>query len=775
MLDNKKVDSPKAQKSLFSVIANKYRGLLVIVVAFFMLIIGIVAVTYFLVLQARQLTAKFEMVGQQSILVHELSDDIYNVSVYWQEAINNAAIQELVGDQVTDAQSPNQVLAATPSQGVQPSEGNAVQATTTEAVKGIVSVKELPQAAIYRLDNIKRQRQTLEGMIKVLDEDGGEVTLIEGDTTVVQGITEPHLRMHIDHINKVWVPYAGLLDNLLSEINSGTLSAETVQYAVEYTRLYNHNLRFETDNLQDELSLLIQDNTRKITLVQMVGALLAFILFLGLVFGSLRQLARTDTQLEIAKQQTDDIMKTVNEGLFLVDKDLVIADQYSAKLEQILRQTNIAGRTLYDILEGMISQKDMETTKMFVDQLYNSWVVEELIQDLNPLKQVLVSYIDDDGVGVTQFLEFNFLRVMDDKREQIESVFVSVVDVTNEVHLQAQMQKDKEQHNRQIEMISYLLSVDGRQLMHFISETKARIERMNDVLKDRGTGNLREKAEQLYRETHSLKGDASAVNLGALVGIAEKQEDKLKTLLSHGNLKGNDFLPFTVGLDEMVSMMTFIESLVQRLNLQEASIALNLTEETPSVIKTDGQAGDDTYWQEYFGRYADDIARRQGKEVRVDVQGFDGLALSDKQKSIFKDIAVQLLKNAIVHGIEPADERQQKGKTAAGLVTINLVAQGDDIRLQVRDDGAGINWGKLREKAITDGVYSASEAANLQSKDLLRLMFKSGLSTADKQDEDAGRGVGMDIVKELANQAGGKIGVNSRTNQFTQINVTFPK
>ncbi|WP_394261104.1 ATP-binding protein [Moraxella boevrei] len=557
--------------------------------------------------------------------------------------------------------------------------------------------------------------------------------------------------------------------------------AELANYAYEQQAPIWDFMNIGYDTYLEE-NLAMADYTRYTQIVAFIVLLGFLALFVGY---ALRRMRLGDALVEKAQKETNDIMHTVNEGLFLIDKDLKIGEQYSSKLEDILQQRNIAGRNLYDLLGGMISQKDMDTTKLFVEQLYNTWVVEDLIQDLNPLKQVLVSFVNKDGMSDTKFLEFNFLRVMDKAGKAVEKVFVSVVDVTKEVRLQLQMQKDREQHDRQIDMISYLLTVNPTQLNNFITETKQRIERMNNVLKTENLDNLPHKAQQLYRESHRLKGDASAIKLNTVVSITEKQENHVKQLLEKQQLTGNDFLGFTIALNELIDMVKFIEGLTQRLNLKDENVvATNTAQPTPKTAsvailshnKPTATPAESNYWQNYFSSYASDIAHRQGKKVVVSVNGFDDAPISAEKSHLYKDIATQFLKNAIVHGIESPDERRAKGKPETGVVTLSLenVANNQQ-KLSITDDGQGINWAKIRNKAIEVGQVTPEQAQNLQPRDLVRLMLSVGVSTADKQDEDAGRGVGMDIVRQLAVEGQGKFGVNSQPNQFTQMTVTFPR
>lgn len=717
------MSNAKKSNSLFAVILKKYRGLLLTIIAFFVLIIAIALSTYYLIGRSEETVNKFELATNQNALFHELSEDIYNINIY----MNDTMLQL----QKTDS----------------------------------IAINELPQSAIYRINHIKEQRDVLGNMVNAFNGGGGTVKLLDGKTITIDGVEEEHLKTYIKNIDTVWKPYAGLLDNFNSESQSGVLTAQTMKYMVDYTRLYNHNLRFETTNLQNGFSDLIKDNADNVTLVQAIGALLAFILFLMIVFGSIRQLAKTDNQLAVAKQQTDDIMRTVHEGLFLIDKNLVIADQYSQSTERIIDRTDLGGKNLTDILEGVISEKDMQATQLFIEQLYNPWVVEELIGDLNPLKAIKLNGINDKGEFETKYLDFNFLRVMEQDSDNVDKVFVSVVDITKAVSLQENLDKQRQQHDRELEMISSILTVDSRHLISFISNTRNRIETINNVLKsniDVNTENLKTKARELFRHMHSLKGDASALKLAAFVSIAEKQESKLKELLERSALKGDDFLPFTIDLNELLDLVNYVSNLLERLKIMGDSIQQK--EAAPDLQR----------WNNYFVEYADDIAKRNNKKVKLDVVGFEGWDEAAPNFSAYKDIAVQFLKNAIVHGIELPNERLAKGKDEVGHIRLSMTEVNNGLRLAVEDDGQGIDVERIRQKAIELGYISAAQAATLPTKSLYVLMFKSGVSTAKEQTEDAGRGVGMDIIYNMVKTGKGKIEVNSKPEQFTLMAVNFP-
>lgn len=526
--------------------------------------------------------------------------------------------------------------------------------------------------------------------------------------------------------------------------------------------------------IDESLSILVANTAQKannqattIRVIQILGVIGVLAYFTIFITVFVRRLQMTDKYLDEARQQTTEILDTVTEGLFLIDKNLVISDQYSRSLEHIINQKNLKGKTLLDLLKGTVSDKDLENAKLFVDQLYNPWVVEELIQDLNPLRKVKVNYTSNEHGIISKYLDFNFLRVTKENSEDIDKIFVSVVDITESVHLQETLEKAHLQHNQELEMISTILSVDQQHLLAFIEHTEQRINRMNDVLKVKSNTNfahLQEKAQQLYREIHSLKGEASALQLYAFVNSAEKKENQLKALLNSPKLSGNDFLPFTVSLNELLELNRFIKNLLERLHHVSHQFSKNTTEN----IETNKHQ-----WQAFFNQYARDIANRNHKKVQILCDGFDGIA-NHQDFNAYKDIAIQLLKNAIVHGIETPHQRVHLGKSEIGQIKLSVKPDvNGDICLSIADDGKGIDVERIRQKAIELGYVTAEQASQLSTRSLYEFMFKSGFSTSEATTEDAGRGVGMDIVQQLAISKQGLLKIESRPNQFTQIHIYF--
>jgi two-component system chemotaxis sensor kinase CheA len=174
-----------------------------------------------------------------------------------------------------------------------------------------------------------------------------------------------------------------------------------------------------------------------------------------------------------------------------------------------------------------------------------------------------------------------------------------------------------------------------------------------------------------------------------------------------------------------------------------------------------------------FPRLVRDVAKSCNKEVGLVVSGQD----TDLDKSILDMLAeplAHLVRNSVDHGIESAEERINAGKPAQGTITLDAYHQGNQIVIEINDDGRGIDKTKLLGRAIERGVIAAPDAAALSEGQVLNLMFHSGLSTADQVTTISGRGVGMDVVKSVLDRLKGTITISTEPGKGTTFFLKVP-
>lgn len=169
-----------------------------------------------------------------------------------------------------------------------------------------------------------------------------------------------------------------------------------------------------------------------------------------------------------------------------------------------------------------------------------------------------------------------------------------------------------------------------------------------------------------------------------------------------------------------------------------------------------------------FPRVVRDLARRVNKEINLEISGGD----TEIDKKIIEEIQdpiTHLVRNAIDHGIETSEERLRLGKPKIGTVKLAAYQEGSNIVIEISDDGKGIDKDKIREKALKMGLISEFESINDQT--LYSFLFLPGFSTKDKVTELSGRGVGLDVVKEMIEKLRGKVEIHSEKNVGTNIRI----
>ncbi len=169
------------------------------------------------------------------------------------------------------------------------------------------------------------------------------------------------------------------------------------------------------------------------------------------------------------------------------------------------------------------------------------------------------------------------------------------------------------------------------------------------------------------------------------------------------------------------------------------------------------------------------VVRRHTREVKknIDLKLFGEDTEVDKQ--IAEDIMeplIHLIRNSIDHGIELADKRASLGKSEQGIITMKAFSTGNNIVIEIRDDGAGLDGDKILSRAINKGLVN--EDHSLDEKDIYNLIFLPGLSTKDTVSELSGRGVGMDIVKDKIVSLGGLVDIETEKNVGTTFILTLP-
>jgi two-component system, chemotaxis family, sensor kinase CheA len=174
-----------------------------------------------------------------------------------------------------------------------------------------------------------------------------------------------------------------------------------------------------------------------------------------------------------------------------------------------------------------------------------------------------------------------------------------------------------------------------------------------------------------------------------------------------------------------------------------------------------------------FPRVVRDVAKQCGKDVELIISGQD----TDLDKSLLDVIAeplTHLVRNAVSHGIESPEERRRAGKAARGTIRLTSYHQGNQVIVEISDDGRGIDSQRVKNKAVEKALITEEESDRLGEHEILALVFRPGFSTADEITEVSGRGVGLDVVQTVLHRLKGSVDIETRAGHSTTFRLKLP-
>jgi len=611
---------------------------------------------------------------------------------------------------------------------------------------------------------------------KLLDEataaftNGGSVDLGRAGAAVVsRSNLTPEVTAAAEALASSWSEIAANLKPAIAGIRP---TPAAVQNAFEFALEKDAEFSRSLSTFVGLISFSSFDAASRLSRLQYVASILGA-LFIGfLIWLFSRQLKKVNA----ARSQMTEILSTVPSGLMLLDGNFKLSSQYSAQLEKILGQSDLGGKDFFALFSKMADSDTLVTARDYMGLLFGDHVDENLIKDVNPLDQVSAMVPNPSGRNEKRTLNFGFKRVIEDGK--LSHVLVTVSDISQETALREQVAKLEKQSDQNmgqtLELITGALSVDRGVLNDRLTRYRQLLDEANDKLKSAGRGEsaYRMLIDEVFRPIHTLKGETAALNLRVISTAASDAEQELSQLRSKPDLNGNDFLALTIKLDELYDRLSKLKQLAAKLPAQ----AISAVQAPAAAFKpADETLKADTPMQLDMIRQA--VARtaeKLGKVADLHCSGFDKIAIPAKLKQTISDILIHLSRNALAHGIEAPALRTLAGKSATGKIQAQLIAVADGYEVLFRDDGRGLDFPMIKQRAIAMGKLNAEQAAQVDSRQLAAFIFEPGFSTQEDANEAAGHGVGLDVVMASVKRAGGKIAVGTQQNQYTQFRIKLP-
>ena len=706
------------------------------------------------------------------------------------------------------------------------------------------AVYDASVALAQRLQNGEKIEEALESLRKAAAAfdrslnglaNGGMISDTAGEIIVLPSMTAPDSVEQLREGSKLWDGYKTKLDPILRFSGSPYVATRPatapaaangknaapaaasppptsvvqlsprgrrLQAALNDLNQYGASANGQLSAMINKLSVKVEEHSRTETdtlrSIQ-VGGMVAALLLLGAIFLYFaRNLRKEEAVATRARKETADILRTVNEGLFLLDKDLKLGSERSMALNNIFRREEFSDLTFDRLLKDIVPEKTLRTAMDYVALLWGERVNEKLVKTINPLNEVEVHFDNPAGGFDTHFLEFDFNRVKSEG--SLSHLLVTVNDVTKRVMLSRELQESQEKAQAQLDLLLRILHVEPDSLTSFLTDADVSLKMVNSILKEpaREESAFRAKIDGIYRQVHAVKGEAAALGLKTVEQRAHAFEESLNDLKGRNSLSGSDFLPLVVKLDDLFNHLAQVREMLSRLvDLHHAiasrraaggevqpekvdqwlaghdhtQVTKALTE--PATTAMDAEGTGAVGLERTLEDLAARVANSQSKQVSLRCTGLD--AVPEAYRRAVKDITIQLVRNAVVHGIEEPGERARSNKAEIGALAVEFAPRGTDgFELIVQDDGRGLQLDRIKEVAVERGLITQAQAALLDPRQTMALIFRPGFSTADRVTTDAGRGAGMDLVRILVAELGGRVGLASAGGKFSKFKIWLP-
>ena len=340
-----------------------------------------------------------------------------------------------------------------------------------------------------------------------------------------------------------------------------------------------------------------------------------------------------------------------------------------------------------------------------------------------------------------------------------DSVLVVVSDITAELE-----RERSEAERRELMAVFERVSNDRNGFVEFCDEADELVRQI-DGGPDAGA--------ELQRRLHTLKGNSAIFGIESIASYCHALETRVTE--EPGPLTDDERRQL---VERWTAFTHRLESLLGKRGTRRIEITDDDVQRVLSALRLNKPADVMeivTAWQlepiarrfERVAEQADRLARRMGKTVRIDIDD-EGVRLDPTRWAPFWSSFVHAVRNAIDHGIEDAGERQRLGKPETARVSLRSTVDNGALTIEIRDDGRGIDWNRVRDRARALGLQTETQ------RDLVEALFADGVSTKDTVTDLSGRGVGLSALRAAAHSEGGEVTIVSEAQRGTCVRFAFP-
>ncbi len=458
-------------------------------------------------------------------------------------------------------------------------------------------------------------------------------------------------------------------------------------------------------------------------------------------------------------KQSEVVFENVQQGIFLLDDQFRISKLYSKAMEGIFDRKKIGGESFTSFMRPLILPRELEALEMFMRHLFNPEMDEAVVNQLNPIEQVKI-FTEKNGTVSNKYIKVSFTRIFG--KAGIQNIMVTVSDETKSVLLQKHLEEAETKKKQETEQVLSILKIDPSVMRGFLFNSKKTLTQISEKYESNDGEDYSELLDYTFETIHNLKGNASVIGLELMSAKFHEIEEGI-TQLKGRDIKGKDFLSVLYEIDQADKM------------LNEMNVMLRKVANIYRTIPSEGQVVSNIMVINTLQKGVETLSEETGKSVNFNINNEDNVVIPEQYINPFRDSMIQLIRNSLAHGIEPASERMAQGKSSKGNIIVDIsTTQDDELLVSYKDDGAGLDIDKIKEQAVTRNIISEFEAEKMADDEVPALIFHAGFSTTEKADNVSGRGQGMNLVKSLIEEHNGEFEINFDKGRFFEMVIKLP-
>jgi len=512
-------------------------------------------------------------------------------------------------------------------------------------------------------------------------------------------------------------------------------------------KLYAGNMLKEKDNYAEDWEFSLQGQKRYFKAVSH-----------SLPGGSGGTLISLYDMTHLAERDEIAVMKdSMQIGLFFMDKNFVIQDHYSRYLEEMLSENELFGKLFTDIISKSVTTNELEAIKDYFGMVMERSYDQEMLDDINPLNEL--HYINV-RTGERKVFQCAFATVERDRGEVF--LLVTVYDITARVELAQRLAEEETKRQEEMQSVFELIQVEPDVFGDFTEDMDYEFGNIDKVLKTHSL-TAHEALVKVYQSVHAIKSNAVILGLSIFGGKVHNLESKIKKLREmEEEVPFSDMLNLAMDIEKISEERENFKIIIDKLQSYSRGAGKTAGAERQNV----------KVLIESLSKTASRAAADIEKKIKFSSSDVEPEAIDKGPRRVMKEILMQLIRNSVAHGIEPPEERKAKGKNETGIIRLSIKLADNQIQMKLTDDGRGLDYKKISRKAVEKKLIKKEDAGNKDA--LIKAIFAPGFSTADEEGMHAGRGIGLNLVRDRVKEVNGTIKLRSETDKGIVFFISIP-